>query len=312
MAEPILPKVLAAFPHSREVAEMSAMLENGGYRVATVTSVKSMVQAVYADPPHCLIVELDSADAASNALIKELKSDNVYGHLPVILLITADELAQGMDWQDNPADDYLVRPFSELDLISRVSLCLERAHREIDASPLTGLPGNLTIMREAERRIAEGDPFVMAHLDIDNFKAFNDKYGFSRGDEVLRMTARILANAIRSLDSDDTYLGHVGGDDFVFMTPPHLIASVCQDVMRDFDRIVPNFYDEEDRRAGSIQTVDRRGNTQTYPLVTVSIAAVDTHTSRIAHLADLSTRAAEVKHYAKQHTGSNFIVDRRN
>ena len=311
MAEAVLPKVLAVSLHSKELAEMSVTLENGGYRVATVTSAKSMIEAVYAAPPHCLIVESDGTDAPSNALIKELKSDNVYGHLPVIILITADELAQGIDWQDNPADDYLVRPFSEVDLLSRVSLCLARAHREIDANPLTGLPGNLTIMREAERRIAEGNRFVMAHLDIDDFKAFNDKYGFTRGDEVLRMTARILANAIRSLDSDDTHLGHVGGDDFVFMTPPHLITPACQAVMRDFDRIVPNFYDEEDRRAGSIQTVDRRGNAQTYPLMTVSIAAVDTLTSRIAHVADLSARAAEVKHYAKQHAGSNFIVDRR-
>jgi len=311
MAEAVLPKVLAVSPHSKGLAEISATLENGGYRVATVTSAKSMIEAVYADPPQCLIVESDGADAPSNALIKGLKSDNVYGHLPVILVITADELAQGIDWQDYPADDYLVRPFSEVDLLARVSLCLARAHREIDANPLTGLPGNLTIMREAERRIADGSPFVMACLDIDHFKAFNDKYGFTRGDEVLRMTARILVNAIRSLDSDDTHLGHVGGDDFVFMTPPDLIAPACQAVTRDFDRIVPNFYDEEDRRDGFIQTVDRRGNAQTFPLMTVSIAAVDTHTSRIAHVADLSARAAEVKRYAKQHAGSNFIVDRR-
>ena len=311
MAEVVLPKVLAVSPHRERLAEISAMLEKGGYCVATVTSAKSMIEAVYADPPQCLIVEPAGADAQSNALIKGLKSDNVYGHLPVILLITADELAQGIDWQDHPADDYLVRPFSEADLLARVSLCLARAHREIDANPLTGLPGNLTIMREAERRIADGSPFVMAYLDIDHFKAFNDKYGFTRGDEVLRMTARILVNAIRSLDSDDTHLGHVGGDDFVFMTPPDLIAPACQAVTRDFDRIVPSFYDEEDRRAGSIHTLDRRGNAQTYPLMTVSIAAVDTQTSRIPHVADLSARAAEVKHCAKQHAGSNFIVDRR-
>jgi len=311
MAEVVLSKVLAVSPHGKELAEMSATLENAGYRVATVTSAKSMIEAVYADPPHCLIVESDGADAASNALIKELKSDNVYGHLPVILVISADELAQGIEWQEHPADDYLVRPFSDVDLLARVSLCLARACREIDANPLTGLPGNLTIMREAERRIADGSPFAMAYLDIDHFKPFNDKYGFSRGDEVLRMTARILVNAIRSLESDDTHLGHVGGDDFVFITPPDLVGPVCQVIMRDFDRIVPSFYDEEDRSAGSIQTVDRRGNAQTFPLLTVSIAAVDTQTSHIPHVADLSARAAEVKHYAKQHAGSNFIVDRR-
>jgi len=311
MAERVPTKILALSSDATELARVCATLEQGAYRVAAVSGPDSMMEAVYADPPQCLVIDADGADIQSNALIHQLKTDNVYGHIPVILLLAADDLERGIDWEDNPADDYLVKPCAETELRSRVALCLARAGREIDASPLTGLPGNLSIMREAERRIAAETPFAMAYVDLDHFKSFNDKYGFSRGDEVLRMTARILVNALQSLECDDTYVGHIGGDDFIFMTPPGAIGKACKAVTRDFDLIVPSFYDEEDRQAGTIQAADRRGNVQTFPLMTVSVAAVDTASSRVTHLADLSARAAEVKRYAKQHAGSNFIVDRR-
>jgi len=311
VTEPAEPSVLIVATKSEEIEKAAAILEKAGFRVASASNAGSALEQVYADPPQCLLIEQDGSLTARNELLGELKSDNVYGHLPAVLILSREDFGKGVDWAANPADDYLIRPFTDEELTTRVNLCIARAHRDVHANPLSGLPGNIPIMREAERRIAAGQSFAMGYLDIDNFKPFNDKYGFSRGDEVLRMTTRLLVNAIKMLESNETYVGHIGGDDFVFMIPSAHVNKACKRIIADFDAIVPSFYDDEDRRSGFIQAVDRRGAIQTFPLMTVSIAVVDTGSVLVTHVASLSARAAEVKHFTKQLSGSNFIVDRR-
>ena len=289
---------------------IAAPLEAAGYGVIPAYNGSKALEAIYADPPQCIVVPHGHAGSADGTLLDDLKGDSVYGHLPVIVTVSAEELAQ-IDWARVRADDYLVTPVDDAELVSRVRLCLARAQRDLNANPLTGLPGNLAILREAERRLAAGQPFAVAYLDLDHFKPFNDKYGFSRGDEVLRMTARILVNAIRRLNNPDTCIGHVGGDDFLFMTPSALMEQACKDVLRDFDLIVPNFYDEADRASGQILSVSRTGEQQTFPLMSCSIAVVDAGAVEVQHLADISSRSAEVKKYAKGLPGSNYLMDRR-
>jgi len=285
-------------------------LRAAGFRVTAAHTGRDILAAVYADPPQCLVVPHGLPGSAGMTLLDELKSDNVYGHLPMLLSLPAS-MSETIDWSRVPADDYVVEPVSNDTLVSRVRLCLARAQRDFNANPLTGLPGNVTIMREAERRIAAGQSFALGYLDLDNFKPFNDRYGFSRGDEVLRMTARVLVNAIRNLGSPETYVGHIGGDDFVFITPPSLVDKACKDTIRDFDLIIPSFYDEEDRVQRGIQSLDRKRNVQTFPFMTCSIAVVDSSTSDIHHLAEVSARSAELKKLAKSLPGSNYIIDRR-
>lgn len=316
-------RILLAVGDETESGAVSSALNRAGFRTSLTAPGRSMLDALYAEPPLCVLIEYTDTSPNMDVLLLELKTDNIYGHLPVILLLHDGDLAARIDWTRTVADDYIVLPCSDTDLVSRVNLCLSRAHRDIDTNPLTGLPGNITIMREAERRIASGQAFSMAYLDIDHFKAFNDRYGFARGDEVLRMMARVLVNAIRSVEPVDTHrtpgltrlpmthLAHIGGDDFVFLVPPPDLGPTCRRIIEDFERIVPNFYDEDDRRAGYIGSFDRKGNVQTYPLMTISIAAIDTELTEVRHLADLSARAAEVKHFVKQQSGSNYIIDRR-
>ncbi len=311
MADATQPRVLLVAADADLAASTTASLEQRGFLAAAIQETAAALEAVYANPPDCILVQHEGPVSDKNPLLAELKADNVYGHLPIVLIVTDEGLRAGVDWDVNEADDFLVHPFSGEEVAARVRLCIERAQRDVNANPLTGLPGNLTIMREADHRIAAGQPFAMAYLDIDNFKPFNDKYGFSRGDEVLRMTARILLNAIHSLDTTDTYIGHIGGDDFIFMVPPTHVARVCKRIAQDFDTIVPDFYDEDDRAAGTIESIDRRGEVQTFPLMTISLAVIDTSAVTVSHMADLSSRAAEVKHFTKHLQGSNFIIDRR-
>lgn len=285
-------------------------LEASGRRVLCAETPNSVPSLIHEGPPSCLIMRWNLVNRDGAPLLDELKSDNVYGHLPVIVTVSQEEL-ESINWTTIPADDYLLRPFRERNTLARVHLCEARALRDLHANPLTGLPGNLPIMREAERRLEKHAPFAVAYLDIDHFKPFNDKYGFSRGDEVLRMTARLLVNAVRDAQNPDTYVGHVGGDDFIFMAPCEIMDKICEKVIQSFDMVVPNFYDDEDRMAGAIQSIDRQNNPQSYPLMGCSIAVVDTGASHIEHVGDISERAAEVKKYAKTFPGSNYIIDRR-
>ena len=286
-------------------------LESAGFLVRIARGDSEVFQHLQENPPACLLVAARFSALAGNSLLQEVKDDNLCGHLPAVLLVDAERVEQGVDWTDLPADDYLAEPFTSTELLTRVRLCLARAQRDINANPLTGLPGNVSIMREVERRLALERPFALAYLDIDHFKPFNDKYGFTRGDEVLRMTARIIHNAVRALNDPDSYVGHIGGDDFILLVPPRAVEPICKEVLRNFDLIVPNFYDDEDRERGCIDSVDRQGNTRSFPLMSCSIAVVDTAHVHAGRYAEISARAAAVKHYAKGLPGSNYLIDRR-
>ena len=270
--------------------------------------IQSMIQEA---PPHCIVVPMAAPGSAPDSvLVRELKDDTIYGHLPVIMTLEAAEVPE-VDWGQLRVDEFLVAPYAETELVARVQICLARAQRDLNANPLTGLPGNIAIIREAEARLTRGDDFAVAYLDLDNFKPFNDKYGFLRGDEVLRMTARVVVNAARALKSDQSFVGHVGGDDYVLIAPSDHIESACDEITRNFDLLIPNFYDEEDRIRGAIHSIDRQGNTSTFSLMTCSIAVIDTRVHPVKHVADISARAAQVKKYAKSIRGSNTCYDRR-
>lgn len=304
-------KVLLADPAQERRERLAQILRTNGFAVAECTSAQEALDAFYADPPQCVVVPLGMAGSNSDSLLLELKGDNVYGHIPVVVMLTPEELNAGVDWTHTPADDYLLEINSDDEIRARMRLCLARALRDVHANPLTGLPGNLTITRETDKRLAAGDKFAFAYLDIDHFKAYNDKYGFARGDEVLRMTARIVVNAIRAVNNPSTYVGHIGGDDFVFILPSDAVHAVCKRTISHFDLIVRDFYDEEDRKHGCIQSKDRQGNAQQFPLMGISIGAVDTSVSKVANTAEMFARVTEIKSFAKRLPGSNYIVDRR-
>ena len=147
----------------------------------------------------------------------------------------------------------------------RVDLCFARCDRMVELNPLTRLPGNISINRQIQCRLDRGIPFALAYADLDHFKPFNDKYGFSRGDEVIKITGRLMLNIVRNTSLPNIFVGHVGGDDFVCMMDPSLIEEACQDVIDAFDHIVPSFYDPEDRESGNIQSQNGRVTTGNIP-----------------------------------------------
>ncbi|MDX9973100.1 MAG: diguanylate cyclase [FCB group bacterium] len=302
--------ILLVHPDPVRRERLNDLLRRAGFDVATANNGKEAIEAICARPPRCMIVRENLAASPNGTVLPGMKSDTIYGHLPIVVLVDKDDL-EHVDWYCLPADDYLVEPVDELDLVSRVKLSIARIQRDVHANPLTGLPGNPSIMHAAEQRIHAHIPFALAHADLDSFKPFNDRYGFARGDEVIRMTARLLLNTVESLGCADTHVGHIGGDDFIFIVPSEWAETICQRFLQDFGQIIVNFYDPEDLERGGIASVTRKGDEQTFPIMTCSIGVIDTAITPVQHIGELSARVADVKSFAKKMPGSAYLIDRR-
>ncbi len=180
----------------------------------------------------------------------------------------------------------------------------------LDASPLTRLPGNIAIERSINRRLREKTSFAMCYLDLDNFKAYNDRYGYIKASDVLKKTGEVIHEAVKRLHDPDAFVGHIGGDDFVVIIDSKHAAAACQNIIADFDAIVPQYYSEEDLAAGAIKGVDRYGVPRVFPLLSMSIAALSCQPGHYSTAAEIATAAASVKDRVKESTGSNYMIVR--
>jgi len=275
------------------------------------TRGRAAIETLFNEPPDLLIVDQNLPDLLGGEVASLVKSENVYRQLPVILCLSPEDLAKGVDFGSIECDDFLLAPYDGEEIKSRVCLTLSRAMRSLDANPLTKLPGNTSIIQRIQELIDRKEDFALAYVDLDYFKSFNDKYGFSRGDEVLLMTARVIVNIIRSFPRAKTFVGHVGGDDYVFITPPEIIEDACQRVIKSFDDIVPHFYDGDDKAQGFIRSTDRQGVVRDFPLMAVSIAVVVNQDGRLKHFGEASAIAGALKKKAKENPKSCYVVDRR-
>lgn len=285
---------------SPDVLEFT-VFENGG----------KAIEHMFNEPPDLLVVDNRLTDITGQEVANLVKSENVYRQLPVVMCVDPIDVETPWNWNTIEVDDFLVRPFNPSEVRDRINLTLCRAMRALDANPLSKLPGNTSIIQRIQGLIDSGEDFALAYCDLDFFKSYNDKYGFSRGDEILMMSARLIVNTIRSYQGVRSFVGHVGGDDFVFILPPDKVEDACQRIIKSFDDIVPHFYDPDDRKRGNITSVDREGNTKVFPLMAVSIAVVVNQDGRIKHYGEVSSIAMGLKKKAKEDPKSSYVIDRR-
>jgi len=265
----------------------------------------NVIDSIYGSPPELLIV---GTDEELRGIVPALREDPIFSHLPILVMLDAEEWVD--DWHRLQADDYIRLPFDPPEFKQRVALAVYRAHRVVETNPLTMLPGNTPIMKEVQRRLDAREHFALAYADLDFFKPFNDKYGFSRGDEIIRVTARLITNIVKMNDPDACFVGHVGGDDFVFITRVAKVEAIAREILAHFDELVPTFYDPEDRERGYIVSVDRSGRETRFPILGISIG-VAVNRGHFRHYGAISAAAAEMKKYAKTFEGSVCKVDRR-
>ena len=286
-------------------------LELEGFDTATATNGRLALDTARELPPDLVLLDVMMPEMDGLTVLRRLRSSPATANVPVILL-TAKALAEDRVTGLNlGADDYITKPFDVEELMARVRTVLRRARQMRDLSPLTGLPGNFRISAELEERVRNEGPFAVVHADLDNFKAFNDHYGFMRGDAVIKFCADTLLQASAECGDNEAFVGHVGGDDFVSILDPSVVEEFCKVAVRTFDDGILDFYDTADALQGYIEVGDRRGERHAFPISSLSMGVATNVTRRINSEWEASAVASEMKEYAKRQQGSVYEIDRR-
>ncbi len=296
-------------PDIRDVLRIT--LETEGFEVSEAGDGEEALKAVKRIAPHLLILDMMMPKMNGDEVSRTLKKDLLLRHIPIIMLTGKGEIDDKVRGINAGVDDYLVKPFEPRELLARVKMIMRRTASALDANPLTKLPGNISIANEINGRIDQKRPFAVCYVDLDKFKALNDRYGFTRGDKIISELAKILLDSVNSAGDPDDFIGHEGGDDFVVVTAPGKADAVSQAIIKAFDSVAPSFYNEEDRKLGFVIAKDRQGKTKQFPLITVSIGIVTTENREIHHIAEVGEVGAELKKYAKSLEGSNYVKERR-
>ncbi len=287
------------------------ILEQSGYTVFTASSGEDGLYSVTRDKPDLVLLDVVLAGMDGIEVCRMLRSSESNNLMAIIMISAQDDMDDKLLGLEAGADDYITKPFDERELLARIRNTLLRIDRSRAANPLTGLPGNLDIQREIDSRIATGNPFAVLYVDLDNFKAFNDVYGFAKGDKAIKMTADILRSQTRLFGNRDDFIGHIGGDDFVVVTTPDKARSICQNVIEKFDAKIRTLFHKQDVARGYITSVNRKGQTEAYPITAISMAIITNEKRKLENHMAVAAVASELKAILKALPGSNYIKDRR-
>ena len=289
---------------------LEATLE-GDFEVIKASTGEEAIEKIKKENPNLVVLDYVLPDIEGIQICKNLRKDPLLLYLPILILTGKGEVDDKVKGLEAGADDYMVKPFSPQELIARINMLIRRSNINLDANPLTRLPGNASINNELQERLKRKEKFAVLYIDLDKFKALNDYYGFERGDQLIKETARITISAVQEKGTVKDFIGHIGGDDFVVITHPANAEDIAKKIIADFDKISPNFFDEKNRIKGYIETKGRDGEIHKFGFPTVSIGIVTNLNKEFSHVAEISSLGAEVKGFAKKFPESKYIFDRR-
>ena len=258
------------------------------------------------------VVIFDARTCAEDSLsaLRRLKADSYTAVVPCAVISPDGAEAMSAAF-DAGADEVLTESTPEHAIAPRLDAMIRRSERDLSVHPSTRLAGAAAIEAEIGRRLGTGEAFAVCYADLDHFKEFNDRYSYNHGDRVIRILAKLLHDVVKGLCGEKGFIGHIGGDDFIFIIPYNMIPEVCGEIVATFDILAPYQYSEQDRRAGYFFGKDRRGHLDRVPLMTLSIGVVTNLRRTLTSAAQVSQLATEMKTYAKSLPGSIYTVDRR-
>jgi diguanylate cyclase (GGDEF)-like protein len=286
-------------------------LRAAGYEVRTAVDAEKALEAVHDSCPDLVLADVMMPNMDGYELTRRLRQDNRTATVSVILLTARGLSADKLEGFSVGADDYIVKPFDTPELLARIRGVLRRAREMRAQSPLTGLPGNVRIEEEIDKRVAANDLFAILYADLDHFKAYNDHYGFTRGDQAIQHTARLIQELALAVGGEGVFVGHVGGDDFVVVCDADHAAPIAERIVERFEQEAPGLYEPEDRERGHIEVVNRRGESQRFPFLSLSIGIATTAYRTFEHYAQAVAVATEMKTFTKGTRGSSWAMDRR-
>ncbi|MCS6889583.1 MAG: response regulator, partial [Chloroflexus sp.] len=304
-----VPRILLVDDEADIRVILGQQLTDAGFVVVTAPDGATALQLATSQHFDLIVLDRLLPDGDGLQVLRILRAQRGTRLTPVMLLSAVSALDEKVRSLQLGADDYVVKPCSAAELAARIRSILRRSERDSSVNPLSRLPGNVVIEQVVHERLASGQRFAVAYIDLDHFKGYNDHYGFFKGDAVIAYTARLLADIVHWDGEADDVLGHLGGDDFVFVTTLERARRIGQIMIERFDATIPYFYSAEDRERGYIFGYDRQGHPCRYPLLSISIAVVPVAPSQYQQPYEIAQRAAIVKRQSKTVTGSCLMVD---
>ncbi|MCA9795786.1 MAG: response regulator [Candidatus Eremiobacteraeota bacterium] len=286
---------------------------SGNYNVLTANSGPEALDMARREVPDLILLDLMMPGMDGIAVCERLRSSRSTYLIPVIMLTASASQIHRLDALRTGVDDYVSKPFDPEELEARIQGLIRRIEMSRASNPLTGLPGNLAIEHEINKRLARDDHMACCYLDLDNFKALNDHYGFEKGDECIKLVAQVLIEAAEASGHNDDFVGHIGGDDFIYISRPDYVEDILNNVTTRFDELVRDIYTLEDRERGYIEVKNRQEEVQQFPITTLSIGVSTNERRNLTSALQVSEIATELKRAAKAKAPgrSHFIIDRR-
>ncbi len=261
--------------------------------------------------PALIIVDEDNTDVNVIDICNTIRNDDDNNITPLAIVSSNIDKAHRIEILKTSVQYYIKKPIDEEYLFYTVKNIIELLYTNRKVSPLTGLPGNVQIQAEMKKRLLKQETFAILYVDLDNFKAYNDVYGFSNGDEIIKFTAKVISQYVHNVEDSSNFVGHIGGDDFVAIVDKTDYDKICQEIIIEFDTGVETFYSKEDMERGYVEIENRKGILEQFPMTTISIAVVEVDPNVFHSTLEIGEVGAQVKHRAKSIMGSAYVINRR-
>lgn len=270
------------------------------------------IDCVLKEIPDLIIINEDHLKDKLDELCSKIRNDSDNTITPIIVLSSNENVEHKIDVIKKSVEYFIETSLGREYLYYTIKNIARLLTVNRTVSPLTGLPGNVKIQSELKKKISLDNPFTVLYFDLDNFKAYNDIYGFVRGDEIIKLTAKIITNNVYNIEDSSVFVGHIGGDDFVVILDEGAnYEKVCQDIITEFDAEVRNHFNKEELERGYFEIENRRGVMEEFPLTSLSIGVVVAESGRFSNILEIGEIGAQVKHLAKATQGSCYAINRR-
>jgi diguanylate cyclase (GGDEF)-like protein len=295
----------------RKIIGTNLELEN--FEVVSAADGEEALELLFASPVDLVLLDVMMPLMSGYEVARRIRShpNPVVSHVPIIMVTALGETNDKLRGFEAGADDYITKPFGPAELLARVRAKIRRIETDASLSPLTRLPANLSIEADLRKRMDSGAPFAVLYLDLDSFKAFNDVYGFPRGDEAIKLVASVAVSVVHRRGTEADFVGHIGGDDFIVVTTPDRSEEIAGEIIATFDGDIRALYSSQDLRQGYIETRDRRGTLNRFPVMSLSVAIVTNEHRPFENYTQIGEAAAELKRYAKSISGSTVVKEKR-
>ncbi len=282
---------------------------NNEYHFKQVTT--KQIDIALRNIPALIIIHEDTLTNEVSSIYSKIKENDDNNITPIIVVSSNIDRQHRVEVLKTGIEHYIKKPIDEEYFYYTIINLLDLLDINRRVSPLTGLPGNVQIQAEMKKRLLNDEEFSMMYFDLDNFKSYNDLYGFFKGDEIIKFTAKVISRHIHCRECDSSFVGHIGGDDFVAIVSTTDCEIICQNIIAEFDKNIVNYYLEEDALRGYIEVENRKGILEQFPIVSITIGVVIVTKGRFNNILEIGEMGAGVKHLAKTIPGSTYVINKR-